>query len=98
MLKWGVPEGWYPSLDRIGGVDCPILIMHGERDTLVPFEMARRLFAAAPAASADGVARRLVRLPLADHNDVVEAEGMVMLDALREFLCERGARGLERDS
>lgn len=89
MLKWGVPAGWYPSIDRIGKVECPVLIMHGERDTLVPFEMGTRLFAAAPAVAVSGEVKRLVPLPLADHNDVVETEGIVMAGALREFLARR---------
>jgi len=38
----------YPSIDRIGQVTCPILIFHGRRDTIIPFEQAEQLLAAAP--------------------------------------------------
>jgi fermentation-respiration switch protein FrsA (DUF1100 family) len=37
----------YESLAKIGRIHAPILILHGEDDTLVPVEFGRRLFAAA---------------------------------------------------
>ncbi len=38
----------YDSLSRIGAISAPLLVVHGQRDVVVPFEMGRRLFAAAP--------------------------------------------------
>lgn len=38
----------FDSLARIGRVRCPILIMHGERDRIVPIKFGRALFEAAP--------------------------------------------------
>jgi hypothetical protein len=38
----------YPAIDLIGGVHCPVLVMHSPTDEIVPFEMGRRLFEAAP--------------------------------------------------
>lgn len=35
------------SIDHIEDVDAPILIVHGDRDTLIPIESGRKLFAAA---------------------------------------------------
>ncbi len=32
-----------PTLDRIEGIDRPVLHLHGERDSLVPLRMARRM-------------------------------------------------------
>ena len=46
----------------------------------------RSLFAAAPAKSANGVAKEFVSLPQADHNDVVQAEAERVLQALEQFL------------
>ena len=37
----------YPSLERIGDVRVPLLILHGTKDRTVPFSMGERLFEAA---------------------------------------------------
>ena len=42
-----VPDA-YPSLRLVGGLRAPLLVVHGERDDVVPVEHGRRLFAAAP--------------------------------------------------
>jgi fermentation-respiration switch protein FrsA (DUF1100 family) len=42
-----VPDG-YPSLRRIPALHAPLLVIHGERDEIVPFAHGQRLFAAAP--------------------------------------------------
>jgi pimeloyl-ACP methyl ester carboxylesterase len=54
----------FDSVARIARVRCPILIAHGDRDEVVPFEMSERLLAAAPGA------RRLV-IPGAGHSDTL---------------------------
>jgi hypothetical protein len=38
----------YDSLSRVGALACPKLILHGPRDTIVPFEMGEALYRAAP--------------------------------------------------
>jgi len=48
-----LPARWlvrfrYDSLSKISKVRCPVLVMHSPQDDIVPFEMGRRLFAAAP--------------------------------------------------
>ncbi len=37
----------YPSIERIGRIECPKLIMHGRDDTLIPIALGRALFDAA---------------------------------------------------
>ncbi len=64
----------FPSVDRISAVTCPILQIHGSKDALVPIEMARKLFAAAPKQSATGVEKRFVELRRAGHNDFSEPD------------------------
>lgn len=38
----------YDSLSRIGSISAPLLIVHGDRDDLIPIEMGRKLYHAAP--------------------------------------------------
>lgn len=50
---WFAPTRWlvrdeYDSVARIAAVRTPILILHGDRDTIIPVKFARRLFEAAP--------------------------------------------------
>jgi uncharacterized protein len=59
----------YPSLERIRGVRSPVLIVHGDRDEIVPVAHGRALHDAAPEP------RRLHIVPGAGHNDLVDAMG-----------------------
>jgi pimeloyl-ACP methyl ester carboxylesterase len=63
-----VPDA-YPSLASIGGLRAPLLVLHGERDEVVPPSQGQALFEAAPQP------KRLQILPHVGHNDFVEAEG-----------------------
>lgn len=95
-----LPVNWilqdrYPSGERIGCVTCPILHYHGELDEIVPFELGRKLFEAAPAASSNGIAKRFVALPDAGHNDILHVAAAPVEAVLREFLNEIGA--IEKD-
>jgi hypothetical protein len=76
----------FPSERRIRDVTCPILQLHGRRDTIVPFRLGQKLFAAAPEKSASGIAKRFVELPNANHNDVIETSHGEVLAAVRDFL------------
>ncbi len=76
----------YPSIEQIPRVTCPILALHGIHDTIVPYALARKLFAAAPATAADGSPKQFIDLVHADHNDVVEADGAALQSALNDFV------------
>jgi fermentation-respiration switch protein FrsA (DUF1100 family) len=76
----------YPSIDRISHVTCPILVLHGRRDTIVPFELGERLFAAAPEKSSQGISKRLLPLETADHNDVMFTEPDAVRRAIEDLL------------
>lgn len=62
-----VPDA-YPSLRRVGGLRAPLLVLHGERDEIVPPSHGRALFEAAPQP------KRLELFPNVGHNDFVQAE------------------------
>ena len=58
----------------------PLLVIHGERDVVVPVEHGRRLVDAARFA---GVEAALVLLPQADHNNVLD--GRIAREELATF-------------
>jgi fermentation-respiration switch protein FrsA (DUF1100 family) len=70
----------YNSLGRIAGVNCPALIIHGERDETVPASHGQALYEAAQPP------KFFRLLPEAGHNDTYLAGGAGYWDALAEFM------------
>ncbi len=69
----------FRSIDRIGRVRVPLLVMHGSRDGVIPIAQGRALYAAA------NEPKRFLELPDVDHVGVLEHGGLA---ALRAFLDE----------
>jgi uncharacterized protein len=71
----------FRTIDRIGGVEAPVFILHGGRDSIIPLDHARHVFHAA------SEPKKLVVLPQADHNDLFDRGGWTkvrgLLDGLR---------------
>ena len=45
-LRWTIPYlDKFPNIDRVSRIDCPIFIIHGRRDEIVPFRHAELLHA-----------------------------------------------------
>ena len=42
-LRWTLPFDKFPNIDRMPNIDCPVFIIHGRRDEIVPFYHAREL-------------------------------------------------------
>jgi fermentation-respiration switch protein FrsA (DUF1100 family) len=76
----------FESERHIARVTCPILQLHGSHDQIVPLRLGQKLHSAAPAKSSRGVAKRLVILPNADHNDFFGIDRPLVVDALKRFL------------
>ena len=76
----------YPSLERVGSVSCPTLVIAGERDTIIPIEQSRRLYAAIAAE------KRLAVIAGADHNDEALFHGPELLQAVLAFLADHDRR------
>jgi fermentation-respiration switch protein FrsA (DUF1100 family) len=60
----------YDSHSHIGSVVCPITMVHGTSDEIVPFELGRRLFASARPQSTSGFVNQFFEVPGVGHNDV----------------------------
>ena len=70
----------FASIDRIRSLRCPLLVVAGERDRIVPISQSRGLYDAAPSP------KTLVVLPGADHNDFELLAGDEMIQAIVRFL------------
>jgi len=78
----------FDSLTEISAVTAPKLVIHGEEDEIVPFELGRKLFESAPPPKV------FYAVPGARHNDLVWAAGPDYARTLRDFL--DGLRRLDR--
>ncbi len=64
--KWMILDKWN-SMDHIGQIGAPLLVIHGARDRTVPVRYGRRLFEAAPDP------KEMLVLDRADHNDLYDS-------------------------
>lgn len=70
----------YDTLSKIARVTVPVMILHGDDDDIVPFEMGRELFEAA------NEPKRFYAIEGAAHNDTYRVGGHAYFEALREFV------------
>ncbi len=70
----------FPSIDRIARIGCPLLVIAGTADTVVPVSQSQQLFQAAREP------KRLLILEGADHNDEALAAGPRVVEGILDFL------------
>lgn len=84
----------YRTIDRIGAVKVPLLIVHGGRDAVIPLDQARHVFHAANEPKSMSV------VPQAGHNDLFDRGAWErvrgFIDALRPVPVKVRARGGRR--
>jgi len=66
----GISDPGFPNLTKIRTITMPTLIIHGERDSLIPFEEGKDLYENSGAQS-----KRILVIPDGDHNTLL-MEGM----------------------
>ena len=72
----------YDTLGKTARIDAPVMVLHGDSDEIVPFEMGREVFEAAQEP------KRFYAIRGAGHNDTFAVGGAPYLDALASFLAE----------
>jgi alpha-beta hydrolase superfamily lysophospholipase len=70
----------FGNLEKISRADLPTLIIHGERDSIIPMGEGIDLYEASPTMD-----KTLVTVPRAGHNDLMMAGRRVYFDAIAEF-------------
>lgn len=77
-VKW-LARIRYPSIDRIGRIHCPVLVIHSRDDELIPYEFGQRLYAAA------GQPKYFLEIS-GGHNDGFYSSGRQYSNGLSDFL------------
>ena len=72
----------FDSESKLGRLQAPLLVFHGDRDTLIPHALGRKLFDAAPEPKA------FETIAGAGHNDTVQVGGLDYLRRIGRFLDE----------
>lgn len=75
----GLTKNKLDSASKIARVSCPVLVVHGGRDDLIPVEQGRRLFDAAREP------KQLKIIEGAGHNDLSNVGGGKYIDSLADF-------------
>ncbi len=81
-----VPDA-YPSLQRIGELRAPVLLVHGEDDEIVPVSQCRTLFEAATGP------KRIRILPGVGHNDLFAHASVEIVDEIALWAKPHAPRG-----
>ena len=68
-------------VNKIRSISCPVLVIHGERDTLAPLEEAVAMFQGFSSEE-----KRMVTIPGAGHNDLLYLGIDEYFSAIREFV------------
>jgi len=84
---FGFPAHWFvgarfPLADRLKQVRMPVLVIHGALDEVVPFELGRQVYEAAPSPKA------FYPVAGADHNNLYVAGGRPYYQRLKQFVDE----------
>lgn len=80
VTRWRVlPFDQFENLRKLPRVACPVLVMHGTADEVIPFRHGEKLFAAAPGRKSH------LWIEGARHNDFMEIAGERYWTALRDF-------------
>jgi abhydrolase domain-containing protein 17 len=73
------PFDRFPNRKRLRSVSCPVLVMHGRMDKVIPFQHGRILYDTAPEP------KMALWLDTAGHNDLAYAAGEKLRETLNRF-------------
>ena len=70
----------FATADWMSGVTRPALVIHGDRDSVIPYRHGQRLYEGLPGP------KRFVTIPGGDHNDPAPADAALYWGAVRDFI------------
>ena len=84
VLSWGSSYRM-PTVDWMASVRQPTLVLHGDGDSVIPYRLGQRLYAALPGP------KTFVTLPGGDHNEPVPPDAEAYWRAVRQFTASLSA-------
>uniref|UniRef100_A0A7S2DQW2 Serine aminopeptidase S33 domain-containing protein n=1 Tax=Alexandrium andersonii TaxID=327968 RepID=A0A7S2DQW2_9DINO len=73
---------FYPNYRHAKDINCPVFVMHGQKDTIIPFYHGYRLTEAVP----EPLRWPGYFPPAAGHNDIIELDTGAYFEKMREFI------------
>ena len=70
----------FDSYDKINNVLCPLLVIHGDKDKVIPYEEGLKLFE-----KYNGI-KKMVTITNADHNNLEHVDSDLYYSSIKEFL------------
>ena len=80
-FKFTLPGDMFPNIDRIKQVTCPLLVIHGTKDEIVPIEHSKELFE-----KAASIKKMAFFVEGAGHNDIESVAGLPLFETIQNFL------------
>jgi fermentation-respiration switch protein FrsA (DUF1100 family) len=80
-FKFTMPGDMFPNIDRIKQVECPLLIIHGTKDEIVPIDHSKELFEKASSSK-----KMAFFVEGAGHNNIESVAGMPLFETIQNFL------------
>lgn len=79
-VGWWSLQDQFKNLEKIPQLNAPLLLIHGDRDHIVPIEMSQKLFANAPQP------KKLLTVPGAGHSNAFRMKGDVYRQAWLDII------------
>jgi pimeloyl-ACP methyl ester carboxylesterase len=70
----------FATAEWMSAVTAPALVIHGDRDSIIPYRLGQQLYAALPGP------KRFVTIAGGDHNDAAPADAAVYWTAVHDFI------------
>jgi len=70
----------FDNAGRMHRIKCPLLVIHGTKDNVIPLSMGRELYHLAP------VDKQFLEVPAAGHNDLASVGGKVYWEGIQRFI------------
>ena len=80
-FRFTLPGDMFPNIDRMKNVRCPVLIIHGTRDEIVPTEHAEQLMDACPHDR-----KTIYLVEGAGHNNIESIAGPPLFQVIQNFI------------
>lgn len=80
-FRFTFPGDMFPNIDRMRNITCPLLLLQGSRDEIVPLSHSEALLQACPSPK-----KQLVFIEGAGHNDIQAVAGLPLFQVIQQFL------------